>query len=63
MHTHHRQDESFTIVSSTMAYQILGQEVQYAHPGETVLIKAGIPHKFSNPGNEVLKVQKLFNPS
>ena len=26
MHTHHRQDESFTIVSGVMAYQVLGEE-------------------------------------
>lgn len=62
MHTHHRQDESFIIVQGTMAYQILGGEVQYAYPGETVLIKAGIPHKFWNPGSEVLKCKSYVTP-
>lgn len=62
MHTHLRQDESFTIVAGTMAYQILGQEVQYAYPGETVLIKAGIPHKFWNAGPDLLKCKSYVTP-
>jgi quercetin dioxygenase-like cupin family protein len=55
MHTHHRQDESFAIISGKMAYQVAGQDVKYAFPGETVLIKAGLPHKFWNAGEGVLK--------
>jgi quercetin dioxygenase-like cupin family protein len=62
MHTHYRQDESFTIVSGTMAYQVLGQEVQYAYPGDNVLIKAGIAHKFWNPGDEILKCKTYVTP-
>jgi len=62
MHTHHRQDESFTIVSGTMAYEIAGEEIKYAYPGETVLIKAGIPHKFWNAGDDVLKCNSYVTP-
>jgi mannose-6-phosphate isomerase-like protein (cupin superfamily) len=62
MHTHHRQDESFTIVSGTMAYQVLGEEPKYAYPGDYVMIEAGIPHKFWNPGNEVLKCKGYVTP-
>lgn len=62
MHTHYRQDESFTILSGTMAYQIAGQEVKYAYPGETVLVKAGIPHKFWNPGSDLLKCKCYVTP-
>ncbi|MDQ3290064.1 MAG: cupin domain-containing protein [Bacteroidota bacterium] len=62
MHTHHRQEESFTILSGTMAYEIAGQEVKFAYPGETVIIKAGIPHKFWNPGNDVLKCKSYVTP-
>jgi mannose-6-phosphate isomerase-like protein (cupin superfamily) len=62
MHTHHRQDESFTIVSGTMAYQILGEEVKYAYPGDYVMIKAGLPHKFWNPGDDVLKCKGYVTP-
>jgi mannose-6-phosphate isomerase-like protein (cupin superfamily) len=62
MHTHYRQDESFTILSGTMAYKIPGQEVNYAYPGETVTIKAGIPHKFWNAGNDLLKCKGYVTP-
>ena len=62
MHTHYRQDESFTILSGTMAYKIPGQEVKYAYPGETVMIKAGIPHKFWNAGNDLLKCKGYVTP-
>ena len=62
MHTHHRQDESFTIVSGTMAYQTLGEEVKYAYPGDYVMIKAGVPHKFWNPADDVLKCKGYITP-
>jgi len=62
MHTHYKQDESFTILSGTMAYKVPGQEVKYAYPGETVLIKAGIPHKFWNAGNDLLKCKGYVTP-
>jgi len=62
MHTHHRQDESFTVVSGTMAYQTLGEEVKYAYPGDSVTIKAGIPHKFWNAGDDLLKCKGYVTP-
>ncbi|MFC5409408.1 cupin domain-containing protein [Larkinella bovis] len=54
MHTHLRQEEELTVVSGKMAYQILGQEPQYAFPGERVLFKRGVAHKFWNAGDEML---------
>src|SRR4051812_43576918 len=62
MHTHYRQDESFTIVSGTMAYKLSSEEVKFAYPGETVLIKAGIPHKFWNPGKDLLICKGFVTP-
>lgn len=62
MHTHHRQDEIFTILSGTMAYEIAGEDVQYAHPGDTVVIKAGLPHKFWNAGSDVLRCKGYVTP-
>lgn len=62
MHIHHRQDESFTILSGTMAYQIAGEEEKLAYVGETVLIKAGIPHKFWNPGQDLLLCRGFVTP-
>jgi hypothetical protein len=63
MHTHHRQDEGFTVVSGTMAYQIAGEEAKYAYPGDTVVVKAGIPHKFWNSGTDVLKCKTYVTPA
>src|SRR3982750_3916954 len=48
MHVHHRQDEGITVVSGKMGYQRLGEEKQYAGPGESVLFKAGEAHRFWN---------------
>ena len=62
MHTHYRQDESMTIISGTMAYEIQGEKVKYAYPGETIFVKAGIPHKFWNPGDDVLKCKGYVTP-
>jgi mannose-6-phosphate isomerase-like protein (cupin superfamily) len=62
MHTHHRQDESFVILSGKMAYEIPGQEVKYAYPGERVFIKAGTPHKFWNAGQDLLRCKCYVTP-
>jgi quercetin dioxygenase-like cupin family protein len=55
MHVHHLQNEEITIVEGVMATQILGEEPQYYIAGETVMFKAGVPHKFWNAGDTVLK--------
>ncbi len=62
MHTHHRQDEIFTVVSGKMAYQVAGEEPKYAYPGETVTIKAGAPHKFWNDGEDLLVCKAYVTP-
>ena len=63
MHTHFRQDESITVVSGRMGYQVMGGEKKYAGPGETVLFKRGTPHKFWAEGNEVLVGKGWVQPS
>ena len=37
--------------------------MKYAHPGESVTIKADVPHKFWNPGKEVLKCKSYLTPA
>lgn len=63
MHVHYRQDESFTVVSGTLGYQVMGEEEKYAGPGETVLFKAGIPHKFRNAGTGLLRCTGYTSPA
>jgi quercetin dioxygenase-like cupin family protein len=62
MHVHYKQDESFTVVSGKLGYQVLGEEKKYAGPGETILFKAGKPHKFWNAGNEMLYCTGVISP-
>ncbi|GAB4016370.1 cupin domain-containing protein [Spirosoma koreense] len=63
MHTHFKQDEQLTVVSGKLAYQVLGQEEQYAHAGESVLFKRGTPHRFWNAGEDPLICQGWIQPA
>ena len=63
MHIHHKQDESMTVLSGKIGYQQLKAEKKYAGPGETVLFKAGVPHKFWNAGNEPLRLSGYVSPA
>ena len=63
MHVHHRQDECITVVSGKIGYQESGGEEKYAGPGETVLFKAGVAHKFWNAGAEPLIGKGYITPA
>ncbi len=63
MHVHHKQDESFTVISGKLCYQFWGEEKKYAGPGETVLFKAGVPHKFWNAGSDLLHCTGYISPA
>ena len=63
MHVHHKQDECLTVTSGIMGYQLLGGEKKYAAPGEAVLFKAGIAHKFWNAGTDVLRCSAYITPA
>ena len=63
MHVHYKQDESMTVLSGKIGYQELNGEKKYAGPGETVLFKVGVPHKFWNAGNEPLRLSGYVSPA
>lgn len=63
MHTHLLQDESLTVEVGKMGYQILGGEEKFIGPGETVLFKRGVPHKFWNAGDSELKMKGWIKPA
>ncbi|MDF9798577.1 quercetin dioxygenase-like cupin family protein [Catalinimonas alkaloidigena] len=63
MHVHYKQDESFTVTSGKLGYQIWEEEKKYAGPGETILFKAGIPHKFWNAGSDILRCTGYISPA
>jgi len=63
MHVHYKQDECMTVLSGKIGYQELNGEKKYAGPGETVLFKEGVPHKFWNAGNEPLRISGYVSPA
>lgn len=63
MHVHYKQDECMTVLSGKIGYQELKGDKKYAGPGETVLFKVGIPHKFWNAGNELLRLSGYVSPA
>lgn len=63
MHIHWIQDEVLTVVTGRIGYQIQGQPEQFAEKGETVVFERGTPHRFWNPGTEVLHCSGWINPA
>ncbi len=63
MHVHFKQDESLTVVGGKLGYQIMGEEPRYAGPGETVLFKRGVPHRFWNAGDDLLRCEGWIKPA
>ncbi|MBL7798903.1 MAG: cupin domain-containing protein [Saprospiraceae bacterium] len=63
MHTHLRQDEGVAVVKGTIGYQILGEEPRYAGPGDSVTFKRGVPHRFWNAGDTILRCTGWIDPA
>lgn len=63
MHVHWLQDEGFTVLSGTIGYQIQGQPEQFAGPGDSIVFKRGIPHRFWNAGSETLNCSAWLKPA
>ena len=63
MHVHHLQDESLTIVQGLMAAKIPGKEPTLHGPGETVIFKRGVPHRFWNAGTDDLVCKGWVTPA
>jgi quercetin dioxygenase-like cupin family protein len=62
MHTHWKQDESLTVISGKMGYQVAGEKEQFLSEGETVVFKKGTPHKFWNAGDTTLRCKGWVSP-
>ena len=61
-HVHPEQEERFTVVSGRMRFR-LGRRTIMAGAGESVVIDAGRPHWFGNPGPEVSHAQVEVRPA
>lgn len=63
MHVHFKQEESLTVVSGRLGYQILGEEPRFAGPGEQVVFAPGVAHRFWADGDEVLRCTGYVRPA
>ena len=63
MHVHFKQEEALTVVEGKLGYQILEEAAQSAGPGETVVFKPGVAHKFWAEGDEVLRCTGYVKPA
>lgn len=63
MHVHYLQEESLTVSSGTMGYQVLGEAVRFAGPSESVKFAAGIAHRFWNAGETELRCVGYTKPA
>ena len=62
MHVHYGQDEAMTVISGKIGYEVPDEGKKFAGPGETLLFKAGIPHKFWNAGTDLLHCKGYISP-
>lgn len=62
-HVHFKQDESLTVKTGKMGYQLEGQEERFLNVGETVVFKRGEMHRFWNAGTEVLECSGWIKPA
>jgi quercetin dioxygenase-like cupin family protein len=62
MHVHHLQDECLTVVKGRIAAQVQGQAPTFHGPGETIMFKRGVPHRFWNAGDDELICKGYINP-
>lgn len=63
MHVHFLQDEGFTVMQGKAGSQILGEAPRLHGPGESLVFKAGVPHKFWNAGTETLVIRGWIKPA
>lgn len=63
MHVHFLQDEAFTVISGRIGYQRAGHEPEFAGAGDTVMFRAGEPHRFWNAGSEDLHCSAWIHPA
>ena len=62
MHVHYLQEEGFTVLQGRLGYQIHGQPARYAEAGESTVFPRGVPHRFWNAGEGMLRCRAYVTP-
>lgn len=60
-HIHHAHEEGFYVLEGELEFMI-GSESLRAGKGTFVMVPLGVPHTFSNPGNEPARFLNTFTP-
>ena len=55
MHLHHLQEEAITVVAGKLGLQFAGEQPRYAEPGETIILKRAVGHRWWNAGTTELR--------
>ena len=62
MHLHHLQEEAMTVVAGKLGLQFAGEQPRYAGPGETIILKRGVGHRWWNAGTTELRCTGWATP-
>jgi quercetin dioxygenase-like cupin family protein len=62
MHLHHLQEEAMTVVAGRLGLQFAGEQPRYAGPGETIILKRGVGHRWWNAGTTELRCTGWATP-
>jgi quercetin dioxygenase-like cupin family protein len=63
MHTHFLQEESLTVVTGRIGYQVKGGQPHFAEAGESVVFERGVTHRFWNAGDDELHCSGYIKPA
>lgn len=62
LHIHHAHEEGFYVLEGELTFTV-GAETIRAGKGTYVMVPIGVPHTFSNPDEETVRVLTTFTPS
>jgi quercetin dioxygenase-like cupin family protein len=62
MHVHEHEDEYSYVLEGEVGFQI-GDQIDYARPGDLVIKPRGIPHAFWNRTDEPARLLEIISPA
>jgi quercetin dioxygenase-like cupin family protein len=61
LHTHSTFNETFTAIEGNLGLTVGNKDI-ILRPGQSLTVKKGEPHRFFNPGDEVIRYAIVFQP-